>query len=162
MQSSKWARWDWGKEGLGRWHAIVATGEGVSKDGTSVGQVAQLACGRVRKAPAITAGRPGTEKCCESCRKLDDMRTKMHDRKVDTIETLSTVTLPPLTLTPEVVTAADGAPVAPADMVCSCGCDKSEAAVAYRLALAEWQVAERARRNAEFEAYVASKGTVAA
>jgi hypothetical protein len=157
MQSSKWARWDWGKEGLGRWHAVVATGEGQTPDGTPLGQVAKLACGRVRKAPAVTAGRPGTEKCCDSCRKLDDLRTQMHDRKVDSTESLSTVTLPPLSVSPEAVTATGGAPVAPADMVCACGCDKSAAAVAYRLALAEWQGAERARRSAEFEAYVASK-----
>jgi len=63
-EPSKWARWMW-PGGLGRWHAIVGT----------AGDVTTLACGRTRKPPAVTAGRPGDEVCCPTCRKFDDLRS---------------------------------------------------------------------------------------
>jgi hypothetical protein len=72
-EPSKWARWQWA-EGLGRWHAIVGTAEGVTT----------LACGRIRKPPAVTAGRPGDEKCCPTCRRLDDLRIAFTPETVET------------------------------------------------------------------------------
>ena len=69
MTASKWARWLW-KDGMGRWHAIVE----VSGDST------MLACGRKRRPPKVIAPRPGNEKCCPTCRELDDLRLKFSTR----------------------------------------------------------------------------------
>lgn len=63
-EPSAWGRWQW-PDGLGRWHAIAGVSDGVY----------MLACGRMRHAPEVTAGRPGPEKCCKTCAHLDDMRS---------------------------------------------------------------------------------------
>lgn len=67
MQASKWGRWYWDdRKRHGRWHAIAGSAD---KPGAM-----RLACGRIRQKPDITAGRPGNEKCCPTCRQLDDLR----------------------------------------------------------------------------------------
>jgi hypothetical protein len=71
---SVWARWKWQDTGLGRWHAIAEAGLGHAGD--LIIEVVILACGRVRRAPAVTAPRPADDDCCPECRTLDDLRLK--------------------------------------------------------------------------------------
>jgi hypothetical protein len=139
MEASKWARWMW-PQGLGRWHAIVGTAEGVTT----------LACGRTRKPPAVTAGRPGAEQCCPTCARFDDLRLAY---------TPETVTAPP-----KVVVAAtsggnsdDLRVLAKQPLPCDC----HRCATPANKALCERILAARAKVRAEneagYERYLAEK-----
>lgn len=131
-----WARWQWPHKGLGRWHRLFADGD-----------LTKTACQSPRSGPdhvaAESTSRPTSGSICMVCSNLDDILQRvMAGKLTDAVAT----TTAPMTL-PE-------RPLAPVGMACGCGCDKSEAAVAYRLELAAWEEETRAIKRAQFEAYV--------
>lgn len=150
--SARWARWEWSKVKRGRWHRLFTDGD-----------LTKTACQTPRKnakhAAVQTAGQPTGGAVCETCALFDSL----HDKLVATTDAISTVKVGTFSLA-DILTAApvtaqaapqatDGRPVAPQG-ICTCGCDQSDEARAYRKALAEWQDAEKARKQAEFEVYL--------
>jgi hypothetical protein len=136
--TAKWARWQWSK-GLGRWHRLFTDGD-----------LTKTACSAPRKSgshvASTTAERPENGPVCPVCDSLDSILNKvMAGTLTDAIAT---------------TTIAAPMPLAPVGM-CICGCDKSDEAVAYRAALAEWTENERARKSAAFDAFMATKAVAA-
>lgn len=137
---AQWARWRW-SNGLGRWHRLFTDGD-----------LSKTACGSKRKSDAHvaeqTAERPGGGNVCPVCRDLDDiLRKVMTGQLTDLVAGAAPVLTVP---------AAAERPLAPVG-VCTCGCVRSDEVVAYRAALAAWEDAERLRKQAEFEAFLASQ-----
>lgn len=158
--SARWARWEWSKVKRGRWHRLFADGD-----------LAKTACGAARKnskhVAVETAGQPTGGKVCETCALFDGLHQKLVT-VTDVIAKAPTFTLadiladaPATTVTAQVAPqATDGRPVAPKGY-CPCGCDQSDEARAYRAALADWERAERERKEAEFAAFLQGKAVAA-
>ena len=82
MKESVWARWKWKDVGLGRWHAVVDAAKAQNVATGETLDIVRLACGRMRSLPQVTAPRPEDEKCCPTCRELDDLRLSYQGQPV--------------------------------------------------------------------------------
>jgi hypothetical protein len=153
--SARWARWEWAGKKLGRWHRLFTDGD-----------LTKTACQTPRKdakhSAVQTAGQPTGGAVCPTCSLFDSL----HKKLVTTTDAVATDSIPTFTLA-DILTAApvasqatDGRPVAPAG-ICGCGCQQSDVARAYRTELKVWEAAEAARKQAEFETYLAAKAVVA-
>jgi hypothetical protein len=155
--NAQWARWNWSHKGLGRWHRLFADGD-----------LTKTACGSPRKdgqhAAAVAASKPTSGPMCPTCKWIVELDEKMHgvtdaisDQQVMAgIETPAEAPLPAL------------APVGarPADVVvpqgvCVCGCDKSDAAIAFRAKIAARRAEQRAFDEAQVAAILAARKTAA-
>lgn len=145
-----WARWNWAK-GFGRGHRLFADGD-----------LTKTACSSPRKNATHTAvktygQRPADGPICPTCKSLDDLLAKVMTGACDAIST-----------TKVEVTAAPAEKIAVPAGACFCGAAKCDMGGVreIRLALAEQAkadaAAERLAKEAAFEAFLATKGTVAA
>lgn len=140
--SAKWARWNWSK-GMGRGHRLFTDGD-----------LTKTACQTPRKnakhaAVKTYASKPTDGPICPTCELFD----ALHQKFVQTTDTLTLV---------GVAAGPTAEPQLPAEVPCGCGCVKSEAFVAWKQAHDAWLDSERERKSAAFEAFIASKATVAA
>lgn len=148
--SAKWARWQWSK-GLGRAHRLFHDGD-----------LTKTACQTPRKdakhaAVTTYAAKPASGPICSTCQLFD----QLHEKLVNTTDVIATTTVE-TTVPAEPVPAGTTEPALPASVSCGCGCIRSDAFVAWKAEHDAWLDAEKVRKNAEFEAMLASKGTVAA
>jgi len=148
--TTTWARWAW-SNGLGRWHRLFTDGD-----------LTKTACGSRRAGPKHVAKQtsttPTSGPICKVCKDLDDLLQKVMTGKLtDAVAGKeSTITLP-ATEVKELVPTGAAAKPEPPEGICTCGCDQSDEARAYKAAVADWEASERARKQAEFEAFLAKR-----